>query len=106
MRIRRGNTGSPVSGASDQNLDISSGSGAGSPSSATVSNVIADHNSFGWQQDDNVVWGKEQNITLQWNIFAEGNNPSGSSNGINGKGLVVGTPPAWILAMSLYITTF
>jgi hypothetical protein len=66
----------------------------------TVYNVIIDHSSFGWQQDDNSTWGAfgavgtigVRNGTLQWNVFAEANNPA-AFNGTNGRGLLFGAPP-------------
>ena len=60
--------------------------------SQPVYNVIVDHCSFGWQQDDNSMWNKMRNVTYQWNIFAEGNNPDAFS-GWAGKGLLLGAPP-------------
>jgi pectate lyase len=60
--------------------------------SRTVYNVIVDHSSFGWQQDDNSIWNKVRNVTYQWNIFAEANNPD-AFNGRGGKGLLLGAPP-------------
>jgi pectate lyase len=60
--------------------------------SRTVYNVIVDHSSFGWQQDDNSMWNKVRNVTYQWNIFAEANSPD-AFNGWAGKGLMLGAPP-------------
>ena len=83
IRHRRG--WSNPNGGSAKGFGISARSNA-------VYNVIVDHSSFGWQQDDNDAWQKLRNITFQWNIFAEGNNPE-AFNGIGGKGLLIGAPP-------------
>jgi pectate lyase len=90
IRHRRG--WEDANGSTDKGFGISSGSSASSPSVGTVYNITIDHSSFGWQQDDNDAWGKVRDITFQWNIYAEGNSP-GAFSGIEGKGLLVGTPP-------------
>ncbi|MDF2440518.1 MAG: hypothetical protein JWN98_1502 [Abditibacteriota bacterium] len=82
IRLRRGFTGAE-GGEQKHGLSI----GALPP--APVYNVIVDHCSFGWQQDDNDVWYRTGNITFQWNIFAEANNPA-AFNGIEGKGFLAG----------------
>ncbi len=92
IRIRRGWITNP--GVNDVGLSVESGSNAGNSSSLAVYNVIVDHSSLGWQQDDNAGWGKIRNITFQWNFINEGNNPdSPFNNGISGKGLLLGAPP-------------
>ncbi len=83
IRHRRG--WEDMNGLTDKGFGIFGGSNY-------VYNVIVDHSSFGWQQDDNDAWGKVRNITFQWNIYAEANNPE-AFNGMSGKGLLVGTPP-------------
>lgn len=81
IRVRRGFTGAE---GGDQKHGITVASAA-----APVYNVIVDHCSFGWQQDDNDVWYRTYDITFQWNIFAEANNPD-AFNGISGKGFLAG----------------
>jgi pectate lyase len=58
------------------------GDGKGIQVGAGSYDVIIDHSSFGWQDDDNDAWGNVRNVTFQWNIFAEAS-----------KGLLVGAPP-------------
>lgn len=92
IRHRRGWVANSAATQSAVGFEISSRSSAFSPSSEEVYNVIVDHSSFGWQQDDNGTWGKVRNVTYQWNIFAEGNNGELESKP-GGKGLLVGAPP-------------
>jgi pectate lyase len=55
-----------------------------------VYNIIVDHCSFGWQQDDNGAWARVHDVTYQRNIFAEAN-PDGTGNG--GKGMILAVDP-------------
>ncbi|MGH7944370.1 MAG: hypothetical protein ACREF9_05115, partial [Opitutaceae bacterium] len=85
IRHRRGIEG--PNGQGDKGFGISSGNfGA----TYTVSNIIVDHCSFGWQQDDNDVWDTARDITLQYNIYGEANNSDGVAEGTGGKGLLLG----------------
>lgn len=84
IRHRRG-WQSPVGGTDAKGFEIIG-------PSATAYNIIVDHSSFGWQQDDNSVWYNTRNITYQWNIFAEANSPD-AFTGREGKGFLMGTPP-------------
>lgn len=61
-----------------------------------VYNVIIDHCSFGWAQDDTGLWNMVNNVTIQWCIFAEAKNTltvGDPPKGVNGKGLMMGTEP-------------
>ncbi|MFA6923362.1 MAG: T9SS type A sorting domain-containing protein [Bacteroidales bacterium] len=77
---------------------------------APVYNVIVDHCSLGWQQDDNGSWAKVHDVTFQWNIFGEANAYT-TMDGASGKGLLVGAEPgygAWMHNISIhhnYITS-
>ncbi|MDN5849703.1 MAG: hypothetical protein L0H63_08710 [Nitrococcus sp.] len=82
IRFRRGNQG-PGGSNSRRGLMLYH-------SSDLVHDIIIDHSSFGWQQDDNNIYGRTDDITYQWNIFAEANSPSGDYDGDDGKGLMMG----------------
>ncbi len=68
-----------------------------------VYNVILDHCSFAWAQDDTGSWNMVHDISWQWNIFAEAKNsfqnpavypPSGTIfDGTAGKGSIHGAEP-------------
>ncbi len=81
LRLRPGFTGAE-GGNSKHGITIGN-------DAAPVYNVIVDHCSFAWQQDDNDVWYRTYDITFQWNIFAEGNNPD-AFNGVAGKAFLAG----------------
>lgn len=70
---------------------------------APVYNIILDHNSFAWAQDDTSTWNFVHDVTWQWNILAEAKNThTGPSDlkGINGKGNIHGTEPGNGMALS------
>lgn len=59
-------------------------------------NIILDHCSFAWQQDDNSFWQSVHDVTWQWCIMAEAKNTIVDGDpvplkGVNGKGLIAGT---------------
>jgi hypothetical protein len=68
-----------------------------------VYNVILDHCSFAWAQDDTGTWNMVHDITWQWNIFAEAKNSFQPSaiysasgtvfDGTAGKGSIQGAEP-------------
>ena len=70
---------------------------------APVYNVILDHNSFAWAQDDTGTWNFVHDVTWQWNILAEAKNThTGPTDlkGTNGKGNLYGTDPGNGMALS------
>lgn len=70
---------------------------------APVYNVILDHNSFAWAQDDTGTWNFVHDVTWQWNILAEAKNTHTGPldmKGINGKGNNHGVEPGNGMALS------
>jgi len=56
-----------------------------------VYNVVLDHNSFSWATDEVVeIWFDAHDITLSWNIIAEGLHNANNMSGPAGRGMLVG----------------
>jgi hypothetical protein len=61
-----------------------------------VYNIIVDHCSFAWAQDDTGCWNKVHDVTFQWCIFAEAKSNltgEGDLKGTFGKGNIYGCEP-------------
>ena len=74
LRFRKGYNSGCLAGAQ-------CGSNVNMGGAATVYDVILDHSSLSWNQDDGIgPWSIKNNVTLSWNLVAEG--LSGHATGI------------------------
>lgn len=74
------------------------GDGVGAPGSqrdalsiGRARNVVIDHCSFSWATDENIsIWFAARDITLSWNIIAQGLGNSLHEKGLHSMGMIVG----------------